>query len=54
MVMRPIQATLLLALLFGGCPRERTIYRDSEGRIREDWRCDKPACLGIGSRPFKP
>jgi hypothetical protein len=31
-----------------GCAAERTIYRDSDGRIQEQWKCPYAACLGIG------
>jgi hypothetical protein len=52
--LRAIAATLLLAPALGGCAAERTIYRDSDGRIREQWNCPYKACLGIGGPSRDP
>jgi len=43
---------LVLIVMLGGCGAERTIYRDSDGRIQEQWKCPTPPCLGIGQRPI--
>ena len=50
--MRVFALTLLLVAILGGCAAERTIYRDSDGRIQEQWKCPYAACLGMGQRPI--
>jgi hypothetical protein len=50
--MRVLAVTLLLVGILAGCAAERNIYRDSDGRIQEQWNCPYVACLGIGHRPM--
>ena len=50
--MRILAVTLLLAWILAGCAAERTIYRDSDGRIQEERKCSSAVCLGIG--PLRP
>jgi hypothetical protein len=47
-----LAVTLLLVGILAGCAAERTIYRDSDGRIQEQWNCPYVACLKIGNRPM--
>jgi len=49
---RALALVLVLIVMLGGCGAERTIYRDSDGRIQEQWKCPTPPCLGIGQRPI--
>jgi len=51
--MRTIGALLLLTPLLVGCASERHVYRDSDGRPREQWKCPYAWCLGIGTAPTK-
>ena len=52
LAMRVLAVTLLVVGILAGCAAERTIYRDSDGRIQERWNCPYAACLGIGHRPM--
>jgi hypothetical protein len=51
--MRATGTLLLLATLLAGCAAERHVYRDSDGRTREQWKCPYAWCLGVGTAPMK-
>jgi hypothetical protein len=51
--MRAMTMLAVLASLVAGCASERHVYRDSDGRTREQWKCPYAWCLGVGTAPTK-